>query len=398
MKNIFNFRSLLRDPKSIHSTIEQALAAAGLDTTSVPMQETSRTIRRALGMAEGGVLEKAEVRFDSLPTKLDLNVVEETEAVGAPDKLGTGTRVPAPGGFRRYEFVSPMGRLSYKLYVPSAPTLVAMPVVIMLHGCTQSSDDFAIGTQMNHLAEEHGFLVVYPEQAAHANPSRCWNWFNPQDQMRGRGEPGLLAGIVQQVVQVHGADSRRIFVAGLSAGAAMALVLGETYPELIAGVGVHSGLPYGIANDVPSAMSAMKGGHSRMAGVKGIQGAGPQPSKVAVQALPTIIFHGDRDHTVQQSNGLKVALQALNAYESVRPDLALKARTTEGAVQSGRAFSCTAYVDDAGFAPIELWTVHGAGHAWSGGNASGSYTDPSGPNASAQMVRFFLALPHSGSA
>jgi poly(hydroxyalkanoate) depolymerase family esterase len=368
MKNPFSARPPPFDAQAINETIQRALASAGLDTTSGPMHSVTETIRRA--MASGG------------------------EPIRKPS-IGDAQ---APGAFETHEFSNHAGTRSYKLYVPTRSPELPPPMVVMLHGCTQSADDFAAGTQMNRLADEHGFLVVYPEQAAHANPSKCWNWFNAQDQVRGAGEPALIAGIVRDVAARHGADPRRIFVAGLSAGASMAVILGETYPELFAGVGAHSGLPYGCARDIPSAMTAMKGGRSGLAGSKCMPGAtvAPRkPHKRAVQAVPIIVFHGDRDHTVQQTNAAEIVQQARDARVAEAGNVDLVSSTQRGTAPGGRAYSRTLHADAGGAAHIESWTLHGAGHAWSGGNASGSYTDGSGPNASAEMVRFFLALPRA---
>ena len=251
---------------------------------------------------------------------------------------------------------------------------------------------------MNRLADEHGFLVVYPEQPAHANMSKCWNWFKQQDQLRDAGEPSLIAGIVREVATRHDVDLRRVFVAGLSAGAAMAVVLGETYPELFAGVGAHSGLPYGSAHDIPSAMAAMKGGRSGLARAQGMPSAPTASPKKAVQSVPTIVFHGDRDHTVQQTNGSEIVRQATGAYLAQAGNVPLTSSTQAGKAPGGRGYSRTVYSNEDGHAQIESWVLHGAGHAWSGGDARGSYTDRTGPDASAEMVRFFLALPRAGSA
>jgi poly(3-hydroxybutyrate) depolymerase len=207
----------------------------------------------------------------------------------------------------------------------------------------------------------------------------------------------LIAGIVRDVVARHGADPRRVFVAGLSAGAAMAVVLGEAYPELFAGVGAHSGLAYGSAHDIPSAMSAMKGGRGRMARLQNLPGATPAPRRKAVQAVPIIVFHGDRDHTVQHSNGAEITQQASDAH-SAESGASLQTRVERGTASGGRSYSRTVHVDAHGQPRMESWTVHGAGHAWSGGDARGSYTDGQGPDASAEMVRFFLAQPRAGSA
>jgi poly(hydroxyalkanoate) depolymerase family esterase len=228
--------------------------------------------------------------------------------------------------------------------------------------------------------------------------SKCWNWFQPRDQLRDSGEPSLIEGIVREVASRHGADLRRVFVAGLSAGAAMAVVLGETYPDLFAGVGVHSGLPYGSAHDIPSAMAAMKGGRSGLPGLQAPPDMAARPSKKAVHAVPTIVFHGDRDHTVHQTNAKQIAQQARDAYAVKQGAAVLTADTHRQTAAGGRSYSRTVHADSTGRAHIEAWTIHGAGHAWSGGNAHGSYTDRTGPDASAEMVRFFLASARAGSA
>lgn len=397
MKNPFNARAPSFDAAAIHQTIQRALESAGLDTSTGPMQGVTETIRRAL--AAGGIAEAAQ-RFDSASV---IDVVARTvpaaeggqAAADRDPSIGAAQRT---GSFETREFSNRAGTRAYKVYVPAATADAPRAMVVMLHGCTQSADDFAAGTQMNRLADEHGLLVVYPEQAAHANASKCWNWFKPQDQLRNAGEPSLIAGIVGEVAQRHGADPRRIFVAGLSAGAAMAVVLGETYPELFAGVGAHSGLPYGSAHDIPSAVAAMKGGRGGMAGLKGTPAATATPRRTALQAVPVIVFHGDRDHTVQQSNGAQIVQQAQEAHAAQAGGAGLRVDTQVGVAAGGRRFSRTVHTNAAGQTCIECWTLQGAGHAWSGGHPSGSYTHGAGPDASAEMVRFFLALPRAGSA
>jgi poly(hydroxyalkanoate) depolymerase family esterase len=245
----------------------------------------------------------------------------------------------------------------------------------MLHGCTQSPDDFAAGTRMNSFAEEHGFLVAYPAQASTANAQKCWNWFSPGDQQRDRGEPSLIAGITQQVSRDHAVDGRKMYVAGLSAGGAAAAIMGMAYPDLYAAVGVHSGLACGAAQDVPSAFAAMR---------QGAAGAPPRP-RSGERLVPTIAFHADRDGTVHPRNGDQVIAQAASAAAE-----GLRTKVERGQVQGGHAFSRTLHLDGQGRAVIEQWLVHGGGHAWSGGSPAGSYTDPRGPDASGEMVRFFL--------
>ncbi|MBT9491405.1 MAG: PHB depolymerase family esterase [Paucibacter sp.] len=393
MKNPFNARPPSFDAASINATIKRALAAAGLDTKTGLMHEVTETVRRAL--AGRPLAPRSSSAADDAVIDVAARVVpneEGADSVWDRQPSGSDTGQP-PGSFEAYEFSNAAGSRAYKLYVPAGKSYAPRPLLVMLHGCTQSADDFAAGTQMNKLADELGFLVLYPEQASQANASKCWNWFKPQDQERGAGEPSLIAGIVGEVARKHGADPRQIFVAGLSAGAAMAVVLGETYPELFAGVGAHSGLPYGSAHDIPSAMGAMKGGRGAMSGMAGMPGmTGARPSKKAQQAVPIIVFHGDRDHTVQQSNGAQIVQQASDAHG------ALAVSTQTGSSPGGRKFSRSVHADASGQAWIESWTLHGAGHAWSGGHASGSYTDGLGPDASAEMLRFFMALPRAGSA
>ena len=366
MKFPFRTRAAPSAAKLISATLRQAFAAAGLARASHPLRRMAENLPRARAEDRGGRADKA-----------------------APPAA------QPPGTFHTHQHIGPAGSRAYKLYVPAAPPRGARPLLVMLHGCTQSADDFAAGTQMNRLAEAHGLLVVYPEQTAQANPSKCWNWFKPQDQQRGAGEPALMAGIVAQVAQAHGVDPQRVFVAGLSAGAAMAVVLGATYPETFAAVGAHSGLPYGSAHDIPSALSAMKGGRSHLPGLQAASGgpaSPPHPAHPGHQAhapmpVPVIVFHGDRDHTVQARNGAQIVQQALAAQPG------LQARTETGATPAGRRYTRTVHSTPAGQAHVESWVLHGAGHAWAGGHASGSFTDAQGPDASAAMLRFFMAHP-----
>jgi len=397
MKYPFNSRAPTFNATSINETIQRALASAGIDTASGPMHGVTETIRRAL--AAGGLRDTVP-RFHS-ESAIDVvaRVVPDGDSTCAfTDRKRSIQARQRPGRFEAREFSNDAGTRAYKVYVPAAAGDTKLAMIVMLHGCTQSVDDFAAGTQMNRLADEHGFVVVYPEQAAHANVSKCWNWFKSQDQLRGAGEPSLIAGIVGEVAERHGADPRRIFVAGLSAGAAMAVVLGETYPELFAGVGAHSGLPYGSAYDIPSALAVMKGGRNRLPSLNSEPGAAASARRKAVQAVPLIVFHGDRDHTVHQTNGAHILQMARDAHEAQAEGGSLNVSAYAGVSPGGRRYSRTVHADTEGRARIEGWTVHGAGHAWSGGHASGSYTDSTGPDASAEMVRFFMALSRAGSA
>jgi poly(hydroxyalkanoate) depolymerase family esterase len=263
------------------------------------------------------------------------------------------------------------GSRAYRLFTPSGYHGQAIPLVIMLHGCTQSPEDFAAGTRMNFIAEEQTCLVAYPAQRAEANQAKCWNWFRPSDQQRGGGEPSLIAGITRQIMRDHSVDPQRVYVAGLSAGAAAAAVMGSTYGDLYAAIGIHSGLACGVATDLPSALIAMKQG----GGSKAMLGEGPP--------IPTIVFHGDRDTTVHSNNGDRVVQQSIGGMRT-------NARVHRGRVPGGHAYTRTVHSDPNGRGILEHWEIHGAGHAWSGGSPAGSYTDPDGPDATREMLRFFL--------
>ncbi|WP_419829716.1 PHB depolymerase family esterase [Methylobacterium sp.] len=291
---------------------------------------------------------------------------------GAPEQQPgrpAAATVPAGARFEDRTFTAAAGSRRYKVFVPSGYTGQALPVLLMLHGCTQNPDDFAAGTRMNRLAEAQTFLVAYPEQPQSANMQRCWNWYATSDQTRDAGEPALLAGIARAVVEEFSGDPNRVYAAGLSAGGATAAILAATYPDLFAAVGVHSGLACGAARDVPSAFAAMKG-----------QGSAPGRNR---QAVPTIVFHGDIDRTVHPANGDQVVAQAM-------APTGLAETVDRGTSPGGVAYTRTVRKDAAGGTQLEYWILHGAGHAWSGGSPDGSFTEPRGPDASAEMVRFFL--------
>ena len=282
---------------------------------------------------------------------------------------GAPTIVPAGGRFVERSYTNRAGTRAYKLYIPSGYVGQEVPLVVMLHGCTQNPDDLAAGTRMNELAEEHTFLVAYPVQAAGANSSGCWNWFKSADQRRGGGEPSIIAGITCEVIGEYHVAIGRVYVAGMSAGGAMAAILGESYPDIYAAVGVHSGLAPGAASDLPSAFTAMRQG-------------GPPAGKSA-QTVPAILFHGDRDTTVHPRNADHLLAHHSAGYK------ALQMTARRGQVPGGYAYTCATHRDAGGRAVVERWTIHGLGHAWYGGRGTGSYTDPKGPDASAEMVRFF---------
>lgn len=366
-----------------------ALPAGLLEATRLTREgrllEATALIQRVLGggaaFAEPGA--KAAARGDVIDAEF---VERDAPADDAPRvreraPREAAPRAPAaagkPGQFIAGVFVHAAGTRPYKLYIPTGYAGQPLPLVVMLHGCTQTPDDFANGTRMNLLADEQPCFVLYPEQTHAANHSRCWNWFKRGDQRRDAGEPAILAGMTREVMQRYRIDASRVYVAGLSAGGAMAAVMGAAYPELYAAVGVHSGLACGSAHDLPSAFAAMRGTQAPSGGKAGTPSA---------PVVPTIVFHGDRDTTVHPSNGEHVIAQPL-ARNGLSSADGTQQHTRAAA---GHAFTRTVHRDPAGRVVVEHWLVHGGGHAWFGGSPRGSYVDPKGPDASREMLRFFF--------
>lgn len=321
-----------------------------------PLRETVRTLR------EGRL---AHGLFGSL------------HDVGLP---GTARQVRQPvipdgAQFLARSFTCTAGSRSYRLYVPASAPDRPRGLVVMLHGCKQDPEDFAAGTGMNAVAEAYGLVIAYPRQSGADNASSCWNWFRPADQMRDRGEPSIIAGITKDIMWDFGLDRSRVFVAGLSAGGAMAAVMGQTYPDLYSAAGIHSGLAYGSANDVMSAFSSMRGDGGLASGPKRLANG---------HRLRTIVFQGSADRTVHPSNADRIVAAAAPTGAGCA------VRRESGRSAGGRIYTRTIVVDPGGNPAVEYWLVEGAGHAWSGGHPSGTYTDPHGPDASCQMVRFFL--------
>src|SRR5216684_1623618 len=353
----------------------------------------------APGMTLGTAGDTALTRREPLIIDAKANIIEETDRVtstpphmlseelpGRTKKRRPGLRarikrappstldiVPEGTTFIEGTHSNPAGSRTYRLFIPSRYQGQPHPLIVMLHGCNQSPDDFAAGTRMNFIAEEQTCFVVYPAQRSEANQSKCWNWFRTADQQRGRGEPSLIAGITRQIMRDYSVDPKRVYVGGLSAGAAAAAIMGATYNDLYAAIGVHSGLACGAAIDLPSAFVAMRQGGGSDDRV--ILGDGPP--------VPTIVFHGDRDITVHPNNGDQILEQSIRTTSTQK-------QVHRGQVAGGRAYTRTIHTDASGCGIFEHWNIHGAGHAWSGGSPAGSYTDPRGPDATREMLRFFL--------
>ena len=371
-----------------YSTVREAMR---LMQTGNLLAATAAIRHRLSGATSAGPLISARSP-DRGAIEGTFRVVNETPL--AKDASAGGS--PFPGSiteertqFSEHKYTGSAGTRRYKLFIPSAYRGQPLPLIVMLHGCTQTPDDFATGTRMNMLAEERACFVVYPAQTQSANVSKCWNWFQASNQRRDQGEPAIIAGLVRELLLTYDLDRERVYVGGLSAGGAMAVILGRAYPELFAAIGVHSGLPYGAAHDLPSAFAAM---HQRdTSGASIAQRENPQAWR---GEIPTIVFHGDRDTTVHPCNGEKVASQnagasAFNAGDGPTATVATE-ETCAGGIPGAHSYTRRLFKDVTGKIVGEYWLVHGAAHAWLGGDPRGSYTDPKGPDASSEMMRFFL--------
>jgi poly(hydroxyalkanoate) depolymerase family esterase len=379
-------------PMAATAAIQRALHGASATDTAAAQEDWARFLPKAPELRDINPPHDPQVepRTQSDEMRAQLNkfsrgwasamnrqTVEDVDVNEAVDLAGKGR-------FLSGSCTNHAGTRAYKLYIPSGYTGQALPLVVMLHGCTQHPDDFAAGTAMSAAAEDNNCFVVYPAQTKTANGSNCWNWFNAGDQRRDHGEPAIIADITRAIIREYAIDTSSVYVAGLSAGGAMAAVMGATYPELYAAIGIHSGLPYAVAHDMPSAFAAMKNRKIK-ASARRAKCKAPTPFG---HTMPVIVFHGDRDTTVDPENGGLALAQCVPSVDAAAGTNA-SIKEERGTVPNGRTYTRTVLHDAQGKAVAEKWIVHGAGHAWSGGSNRGTYTDPQGPDATREMLRFF---------
>lgn len=303
--------------------------------------------------------------------------------------------------WQKYTYRGQNGSRPYFVYTPGNYEVgTVVPLIVMLHGCTQTAADFANSTRMNQLADQYGFIVVYPQQTSVYSQNLCWNWFKSSNQSRGQGEPAIIAGIVQAVernTSQWSIDTNRVYIAGFSAGAAMAVILGATYPDLFAAIGVHSGVEYQAASSSINSLKVMSQG-------------GPDPQQqgqaafdamgTAARVIPTIVFQGTSDLVVNPVNGNQVVQQwiqtdRLASNDTYTADFGSPSSSETGQVPGGHSYTVLRWNDDLGNELQEYWQIDSMGHAWSGGSPVSSYTDPSGPGASLAMYQFFISHPMS---
>ena len=379
----------MQPQKLLNQTLLKATQMTGMDR----LMDATRLIQRALGgtLTAPVIRPHSPIKSEPMVQPASPGYSSVAPAAEIEDAVIIKRREPGqpqakPAEFARHSFAFEGDSYPYQLYVPqgtvhdASQKRATLPLIVLLHGCKQDAKDFARGTAMNELAAQHGCMVLYPEQITKANSGRCWNWFEPGHQQSGRGEPGMIAALVRQVLASHAAaDSNRVYIAGLSAGGAMAAVVAGLHPEMFAAVGIHSGLPSGAAQDLLSAFGAMR------QGAKGKNGA----------ALPTIVFHGSGDKTVHPDNGDYITDAAVAALRD--SGLALAESRVLVDTAGGPATEKVVFRNADGPSYVEHWRVTAGPHAWSGGDAAGSFTDPDGPSASAAMLAFFLQHRKPGS-
>lgn len=408
-------RRLLETTAFIHRTVHEALKPQPQSTEGHPSAEpyVEGSFRVVEADAPESNLREVEVTIINPSAPAEGETLPETQLILPPllpspgKKTRPGHRVETPppdieapptdvpdqtkGRFIKESFTCKAGARAYKLYIPSSYQGQELPLVVMLHGCTQSPDEFAAATRMNEFAETHSFFVAYPAQTFKANLGKCWNWFKASEQQRDRGEPAIIAGLTRQIIDTYGLDRQQVYIAGISAGGAMAMIMGMTHPDLYAASGIQSGVPYGVAHNLLSGLAATKG----VGSISAERLRNASGGKAKLRAVPTIVFHGDQDSLVNPNNSDQIIAQWLELTgEAGQNQPTPQVTLDRGQIPGGHAYTRSIYHDWNGLPLMEQWLVHGAGHAWSGGNPSVAWTDAKGPDASQEMLRFFFQHPH----
>jgi poly(hydroxyalkanoate) depolymerase family esterase len=306
--------------------------------------------------------------------------------------------VPAhAGSWTSGKVKNPSGSLEYKLFVSSAYRKEkSVPLVVMLHGCTQKVEELAAISGINELADKNNFLVAYPEQSVAANPLKCWNWFDPKHQSRDAGEPSLIAAVIQDIRTSYNIDEKRMYVVGISAGGAMAVVMGTAYPELFAGLGVIAGTEYKAALNVQDGLTAMKQGgpDPNQQGLLAFQAIQKSPVGTKTR-LPLIVFQGTKDPYLSPVNTDQLITQWAQTHDYLddgkdNDSVSIRsAKEKKVDVPGGYSLTKSSYSDSQGHLLLEKWIVEGLGHAWPGSSVANPFADAKGPNATEEMWRFF---------
>ena len=336
--------------------------------------------------ASADAVEAEDVAMDtSLLDAADTDVTADADAA-LPDldaAVGGGELI-------QRSYVGPEGTRDYLLYVPAGYDGTPRPLVVGLHGCSQSASHFAYITGFNHLADTEGFLVVWPEQNIVSNTSLCWNWFSLVHQQRDTGEAAIIAGMVDEVAGTHAVDSKRVHAVGISAGGAMAVVLGAVFPDVFASVGSVEGCPF---NGTPCVGSPSLMPASTLAGYV-VDAMGSK-----ARLLPLLVVQGTLDTSVLPANGELLVQQWVRAADQIDDGATngsvptTAASTSDGSAPGGHDYEKAVYLDANGDVLVERWLVSGLGHAWPGGAPAIAYSDPQGPSACDESWRFFEEHP-----
>jgi poly(hydroxyalkanoate) depolymerase family esterase len=363
---------LMRPPRTSRATrsLQKAITGFMVKTALAPLSAAGAKVAKPRTVKPRTVKPRTVKSRTVKPGMAGLKLIKPRQAAASK---AIAPRIPDGAQYLTRNHICAAGSRSYQIYLPAGRPPEGL--VLMLHGCAQTPDDFAVGTRINALAEKHGLAIAYPAQTRGHNRASCWNWFKPAHQSRGFGEPAILASLTRKLMREFSLDRDAVFVAGLSAGGAMAAILADVYPDIFSAAGIHSGMPRGAARGVVSAISAMR---------KGSVSAGMMPT-IAPGSLPVrrIVFQGDADRTVHPSNAATIVAAAVGTD-------AVPSRIGKRTVR-GRGYARSDYAGPDGGVLLELWMIEGSGHAWSGGRKAGSFTDSKGPDASVQMIRFFLA-------